>query len=70
MNMIIDFAFDYIGFCLMISGFLIGGRTVTDWIQSIRIKDIKTYKDLYHEDLMNLAVAITAIVIGRILTLY
>ena len=70
MNMILDFALDYIGFCLMISGFFVGGRVVTEWFQSFRIGDLKSFRDIRRDDWTELAVALTVLAVGRLLTLY
>lgn len=70
MNMILDFALDYIGFCLMISGFFVGGRVVTEWIQSFRINDLKTFRDIERDDWIELGIAVAALFVGRLLTLY
>lgn len=70
MNMILDFALDYIGFCLMCSGFFVGGLVVTEWIQSFRIGDLKSFRDIRRDDWTELAVALTVLAVGRLLTLY
>ena len=70
MNMILDFALDYIGFCLMSSGFFVGGLVVTEWIQSFRIGDLKSFRDIERDDWVQLAVAITVLVVGWTLVDY
>lgn len=70
MNMILDFALDYIGFCLMISGFFVGGRVVTEWIQSFRINDLKSFRDIERDDWIELGIAVAVLFVGRLLTLY
>jgi hypothetical protein len=70
MNMILDFALDYIGFCLMISGFFVAGRVVTEWIQSFRINDLKTFRDIERDDWIELGIAVAVLFVGRLLTLY
>lgn len=70
MNMILDFALDYIGFCLMFSGLFVGGRVVTEWIQSFRINDLKTFSDIERDDWIELGIAVAVLFVGRLLTLY
>ena len=70
MNMILDFALDYSGFCLMISGFFVAGRVVTEWIQSFRINDLKTFRDIERDDWIELGIAVAVLFVGRLLTLY
>lgn len=70
MNMILDFALDYIGFCLMFSGLFVGVRVVTEWIQSFRINDLKTFSDIERDDWIELGIAVAVLFVGRLLALY
>lgn len=69
MNMLLDFAMDYLGFSLMVCGFILGARTLMDITIHIG-KGIRSWRDVELDEWVDLAVCGLFLMVGRLMTLY
>lgn len=69
MNMLLDFALDYLGFALMVSGFILGARTLTSIVMDLKTA-VQSWRDIDLEDWVDLGVCAAFLLVGRLMTLY